>query len=277
MLLLTDVPRLRRSLARAAAQGHLSRPFPGVFTAPEPDVLTRCWAATRWHPGVVITGATALHLQGGSRVPAAIELAAPNLWKVPLGFTCSRRTAPDPWRRWKGDIALEHPASAAVSLAARDAGEAIDEGLRLRLFTLADLDSALTAFPGRPGNLLRRRVLAASSENPWSGGERRFHQLLRAAGITGWRGNVRVCFEGRVHYVDVLFTKVPLAIEFDGFGTHGSLAAFEQDRRKGNDLAAMDYTVLRFTWAMLMNDPEYIVREIRRHLTRLLRQRADRR
>ena len=268
VLTYADVPSLRASLTRAVNRGELVRVLPGHFAAPAPDCLTRCWAATRWRPGLVMAGAAALHLHGLGPDPGVVDVVSRAVRQMPAGFRLSRRNVDEPWLRWLGDIRVEHPAAAAVDLATLDDGEAIDAGLRMRLFSVSDLDRALEAFSHRAGNGYRHTVVQASRGNPWSGGERRFHRLLYEAGIAGWIGNYRVVFENRVYYIDVLFEKARLAIEFDGFGSHGDAGAFERDRLKGNDLAALDYTLLRFTRSMLVNDPEYVLREIPRHLIR---------
>ncbi|MBK5228387.1 MAG: DUF559 domain-containing protein, partial [Actinobacteria bacterium] len=48
--------------------------------------------------------------------------------------------------------------------------------------------------------------------------------------------------------VDVCWPGLKVIVEADGFEFHGSKAAFFRDRRKQNQLAALGYQVLRFTW-----------------------------
>jgi very-short-patch-repair endonuclease len=41
-----------------------------------------------------------------------------------------------------------------------------------------------------------------------------------------------------------------VAIELDGWATHGIRAAFEPDRIRGNELLLLGWQLLRFTWHM---------------------------
>jgi len=86
--------------------------------------------------------------------------------------------------------------------------------------------------------------------------------------ITGWTANQRFMANGRRYDIDVAFRKQKLAVEIDGYATHGDRDAFEHDRQRQNDLVAAGWTVLRFTWAML-NNPEQVVGLVRTTLRRL--------
>ncbi len=44
-------------------------------------------------------------------------------------------------------------------------------------------------------------------------------------------------------------------MEVDGFGVHGHRAAFENDRRRDQTLAAGGYAVVRATWRQLTGEP----------------------
>jgi hypothetical protein len=76
-------------------------------------------------------------------------------------------------------------------------GDAIDEALRARATTLQDLHCALQLTCARIGNAARRRLLVDSKDEPWSAGERKFHRLLRDAGITAWKANQPLCSVAR--------------------------------------------------------------------------------
>lgn len=56
--------------------------------------------------------------------------------------------------------------------------------------------------------------------------------------------------DGRAAFIDLAYPYLPLAIELDGYRTHGTRQAFEDDRLRGNDLVLLGWPVLRFTWAM---------------------------
>ncbi len=119
---------------------------------------------------------------------------------------------------------------------------------------------ALAAIRSQPGNAARRLVLQESSDDPWSTAERRFHGLLRGAGIEGWRGNVEAAGTG--YTVDVLFRAERLVIEIDGHAYHGD-ANFEHDRWRQNAIVLAGWRVLRFTWTMIDSYPDRVIETVR--------------
>jgi hypothetical protein len=56
------------------------------------------------------------------------------------------------------------------------------------------------------------------------------------------------------------------AQEIDGWETHGTRLAFEEDRRRRNRLVLAGYTVLNFTYRQLVDEPEWVIACIRRAL-----------
>ena len=97
--------------------------------------------------------------------------------------------------------------------------------------------------------------------------ELRLHQLLDAAGITGWEAGVALGdAAGVIGVADVLFRAQRVVVEVDGWRAHGSRTAFEHDRRRQNRLVAAGYIVLRVTWDQLVNDPHRFLADLRRVL-----------
>lgn len=58
--------------------------------------------------------------------------------------------------------------------------------------------------------------------------------------------------------VDFLWREHRLAVETDGWETHRTRSAFEQDRRRDADLRARGYVVVRFTYWQVTNDPQHV-------------------
>jgi very-short-patch-repair endonuclease len=56
--------------------------------------------------------------------------------------------------------------------------------------------------------------------------------------------------DGKQAFIDLAYPHLRIAIELDGWATHGVRSAFESDRIRANDLVLMGWTVLRFTWSM---------------------------
>jgi very-short-patch-repair endonuclease len=142
-------------------------------------------------------------------------------------------------------------------------GDAIDQALRSRATTLVQLHRAIELTAARVGNPIRRELLLDSREEPWSKAERLFHQLLRDAGITGWKANRPVVLDGATFYVDVIFRRLKLAIEIDGRLYHTGTEVFESDRWRQNLLVLNGWCVLRFTWTMIEDHPEKVLAMVR--------------
>ena len=53
-------------------------------------------------------------------------------------------------------------------------------------------------------------------------------------------------------------------MELDGRAYHVTPEQFERDRRRQNGLMANGWTVLRFTWRDLTEQPDYVIATIRR-------------
>ena len=132
-----------------------------------------------------------------------VEHAAARLSFWPMRWTRSRRRCRGSWRRIRAIASygarsrhlvqeIDGVRMTKAALTAIDLGaDAIDLALRTSAATLDEMREALDAIRWQPGNAARRLVLQESSDEPWSTAERRFHRLLRAAGIGGWRGNVK--------------------------------------------------------------------------------------
>lgn len=108
----------------------------------------------------------------------------------------------------------------------------------------------------------RRSLLLESRDNPWSRAERLCHQLLRQAGITGWRANVKVRGAQQWYFLDVAFEAQMLAVEIDGRLHEQDGDVFETDRTRQNYLVLQGWRVLRFTWKMLTQQPDVVIQTI---------------
>jgi very-short-patch-repair endonuclease len=124
------------------------------------------------------------------------------------------------------------------------------------------------------GNPTKRYLLLDSRDEPWSAAERKFHRLLRDAGITGWKANRPVVLDDFTCYVDVLFRNLKLAIEIDGRLFHTGADVFETDRSRQNQLVLDGWCVLRFTWTMIEERPETVLAMVREAIEMLTAARA---
>jgi very-short-patch-repair endonuclease len=113
---------------------------------------------------------------------------------------------------------------------------------------------------GRHGSPAARRLLQAANDGARSAAERLLVQLLKSAGITGWKANYPVAG----YQVDVVFAGAKVAIETDGLAFHSAADDFHNDRKRQNAIALAGWQVLRFTWLDLTEYPERVIAEIRR-------------
>jgi hypothetical protein len=131
-----------------------------------------------------------------------------------------------------------------------------------RLTSPTSLDALLARYPGRRGTQAIRRILDEHHEIgrtvPTSVLERRFLAVLDAHGLPRPSIN-RLSREGEL---DATWPDHRLIVECDGFATHGTRRAFEDDRAKDRNLTVAGWRVIRITWRQLTEDPETIARQM---------------
>lgn len=254
----------------AVRAGRLIPVLPGIYllVAVVDDLRWRLAAVAAWRPDAVICGAAAARLGFWPELAVNTIAVAVRTRISRPGFTFSRRRVSADHIRDRAGLRLASPALAALDLVSGHGSDPIDRLLRSRRATLADLWSALEATSFRAGNHDRRRLLLDSRDEPWSAAERLAHRMLRAAGITGWRANHPVSIGAARYFIDIAFPGLKLAIEIDGRLHEDDPHIFENDRYRQNDLAAAGWTVLRFTWSMLIHDEEYVICRIRQAMRR---------
>jgi hypothetical protein len=138
-------------------------------------------------------------------------------------------------------------------LGERRLGDAIHEAEVRRLFDLNQTDAVLARLSGRRGRHRLERVLSAWRPRPFtrSEAERRFLELCERHELPLPEANASVAG----HEIDFLWPEHGLAAEVDGVATHLTRTAFERDRRKDRQLAAMGIQVVRVTWSDLEDAP----------------------
>jgi very-short-patch-repair endonuclease len=245
--------------------------LPGTYVraAHADDLPIRMAAVAAWQPDALITGAAAARLTfwPGLRVDD-IDVAWRGHAPRASGYRFSqRRIAPEHVVETAG-LRIVGPALTAVDLSDSLGGDPIDTVLRSRMARIGDLWLALEDHQGRIGNVARRRLLVESRDEPWSAAERRGHHLLHAHGVRGWTANYPVLIRGQRYFIDIAFVSARLAVEIDGRLHENDRSIFERDRYRQNELVHAGWKVLRFTWSMLVNDPEYVVATIVAELSR---------
>ncbi len=252
-------PDLVTVLDRAIRVGEIEAVLPGVYarTGHQAFPAVRVQALQLYEPSAILVEHAAARMSFWPTIEVdAVAAAVSRKLTSQAGYRFRRRTIPNHLVQEIDGVRMTTAALTAIDLGA----DAIDVALRTGAATLADMREALAAIPWQPGNAARRLVLQESSEDPWSTAERRFHGLLRGAGIEGWRGNVEAAGTG--YTVDVLFSAERLVIEIDGHAYHGD-ANFEHDRWRQNAIVLAGWRVLRFTWTMIDTYPERVIETVR--------------
>ncbi len=266
----------RATFDRLVRSGAIVRVLPGTFVNAQlmTSRLTRCAAALASYPSSLLWGpdAVAAHTraldEAAFGVHDAVRLVHHQSRYAAPGVHWTRRTVPTEHQIRIDGLRCASASYLAVEAAARDQGALIERFLRIGLVKPAELPDVLPALASTKGHRERCRVVRASQDNPWSGGERRLQELLRRHRITGWVANAELVVNGRRCFPDVLFEAARLVLEFDGYGVHTKTDVFESDRRRQNALVIGDYRILRYTWKQLTEDPDMVIAEVRTMLAR---------
>ncbi len=139
----------------------------------------------------------------------------------------------------------------------------VDSALQKHDVELIQLWKAHLRNKGRYGSPAARMLLQAADDGTRSVAERLFAQLLRRAGITGWRTNYPV----GGYRVDFGFPTCKVAVEIDGLAFHSGPDEFQIDRERQNAIALCGWQVLRFTWLDLTEYPERTIAVLRRAIS----------
>lgn len=266
-----DHRRSRVTFDRLVRTGALVRVLPGTFVDARllTSRRTRCAAALATYPGSLLWGSDAVAAVSGTldespfsdRDPVRL-VHAQSRYPAP-GVTWTRRRVPAEHTSRVDGLRCPSARYLAAEAAARDEGALIERFLRGGRLEPTELPGVLPALAGTPRHQERCRIVRASVDNPWSGGERKLQELLRRNRITGWLANSELVIGGRRYFPDVLFEAARLVVEFDGYAVHAKPEVFESDRSRQNDLVIAGYRVLRYTWKQLNDEPGRSVAQLR--------------
>lgn len=255
-------------ITRAVQTGALIRPVPGVVADPALATTTegRIAIARAWIPDGILMGRAAARVWWGSEIRCE-EIEVIGGWNHSRnGLTCRRRNLPPDLVSSRAGVQLTSAALTVLDCLRLGDRELLHVALRTRRVTLELLHQTLRQQPNRPGNAQIAAELWRARENPWSGGEDKFHEFLRERGFRRWKGNKRIDTPDGVFYGDVVFERERLIIEIDGFEHHSSPADLERDAERQAALLAAGYRVLRVTMRMLIANPDRLERLIREAL-----------
>lgn len=156
---------------------------------------------------------------------------------------------------------------------------AFDDQLHRGLVTLDGLYGFFYRYArrGRPGVARVRRLLEAYEPGfvvPESVLERRTLDLIRSSGLPVPDAQVPLMFwDDLLGRVDFAYLAERIVIEVDGRRFHGP-EVFESDRERDNAAGLAGWRVLRFTWAMVTERPDYVIATIAEALAQARRRAA---
>lgn len=221
--------------------------------------LPRTWVLALNRPSLLATGPAALALLGRSAYHRYLD-PFDTPWMVgPTGPDWFGIGHPRARTVEHGPIYVAATFSALVDcirfLPAKQAASIAMTAVQTGDADIHRLNRAANWLVGYPGVGQLREVLRQLSSGAQSAGERRVHDALRRAGLTGWFANYSIRVAGRRIVIDVAFPAQQVAVEFDGWEAHGQPEAFGPDRDRQNLLSNAGWLILRFTWADL-DDPK---------------------
>ena len=98
--------------------------------------------------------------------------------------------------------------------------------------------------------------------------EARFFEFCQRSQLASPEVNGHLVVNGISMMPDFLWREARLIVEADSRKVHGTVTAFEEDRRRDQLLTAAGWTVIRCTWRQVINEPERLSRTIRTLLSR---------
>ena len=146
--------------------------------------------------------------------------------------------------------------------------ESLDAGVANKLFTVAAVEAERLrlAERGRDGcgvlaMALDRSTLSARTRTKL---EARYARLCRRFGLPTATFQHRVYADGRfLGQVDFAYIDLRLAIEVDGWETHGTPTAMAADYVRQNNLIGAGWVVLRFTWHQVSHEQAAVAAVVR--------------
>jgi very-short-patch-repair endonuclease len=239
----------------------LHRVLPAVYSTSEPDYLDRCRAVTLWKPTAALSHSTAAWLWGlfdveptfvDATVPPNIQTRAPE-W-IRLHRRADIRTVQ---RKGLPVVPIEHCLIDVATTLDRPALEALFDaaiGTRVNWRAVAQLCAQST---GRHGIVAVREQLRTCCPLTRSEPERVVARALTARNFP-LEINVRI---GR-YYGDLVCRRARVIVEIDGREFHTDPEAFNNDRKRQNELIDDGWRVLRYSAATAMAHLDEVVGEI---------------
>jgi len=260
------------AIGRRISAGEWVRVFQGVYrlAAAQPTweqtAMAACLVAG---PGAAASHRSAATLLGMPGVPRWPEVTVAYPRSVSVEGVIahqSRILPPEDIGKLKG-IPVTTAARTIVDLAriypATKVGRMLDHALARRLVTRAELEARAT---GRRHDDVLRQLLDERPATPRPMGsefEACLFRGLREAGLPLPEPQYRVLMDdGSEVFLDFAYPDVKLAIEADSYIWHASLADWQRDRARNNELITLGWSILPLTYDLVVHIPAEAARQV---------------
>jgi very-short-patch-repair endonuclease len=150
---------------------------------------------------------------------------------------------------------------------AREVGDAIIRGRQKKLFTVGDVRATIDQYarPGRTGVAVAReavKLIMIGDRPADSVLEFRFDIGPGRHGLPPYRYQHQVRVGRKNYRIDFAYPEVKLAIEVDGAEKRLSAESLAYDNERGNALVLAGWTIMRFMWSDVQNEPALVAGQI---------------
>jgi hypothetical protein len=260
----------RHEISHRLRVGSLIREYPSVYRVGHraPSVEAQYLAAVRaCGEGALLCGLAAGHLLGLVKgEPPPPEVMTPTERRVDgVATRRCRRMDPRDGTILRGIPVTTVPRTLvdiAALLSLDDLARACHEaGVRFRT-TPRQVEAVLTRHPTSPGAGDLRRVMSGEARVTLSKLERAFLSLLRGARLPLPETNRRA----GSRRVDCRWPEYSLTVELDSYQFHNSRYSWERDRQREREARQREDEFHRFTYGDVVEDPGYVLSQLRRLL-----------
>jgi hypothetical protein len=254
------------TVGRWTSEGYLHPDdLPGVYAVGHraPSVEGDLSAALLYAgEGAMLSHATALWWYGIlDHKPFAIDVSTPGRAKPRKGISVHARR--DVQRHWERGLPVTSVAQALLDFAAKAPLHRVRYAVAQAEYNEEDLKEIRDILGrGKPGSAKLRKAL-----------ERHLPQLARTRSELE-RVFLPLCERGDLPIpevnvtvagvlVDAVWRGARVVVELDGIRGHRTRAQIEKDRKNDLRLRAAGYTILRYTWAQITQEPDLVLADLR--------------
>jgi hypothetical protein len=263
-----------RAISRRVASGRWFAVFPAVFRVNGAPVTwrQRLSALVLWgERGCALSHRAAAALHGLARFrEGPLELTLTRATRAPPGCVTHRTWALG--RREVvniDDLPVTSIERTLVDLCSCETPQtvrgAVDEALRRKLTSLEALKAAVKRSRSQRGIRVLRAIvdeLSGGRAPTESEFETVVAELLDMGGFPQPIAQEPVMVGGKLRRLDFRLPNTPVVIECDGYAFHSSPADFERDRQRTNALIARGYKPLRWTWRLVHDEPQRLLKQL---------------